>query len=573
MSRNLCAFSPFLRLRFAALLGLLGLLLFWPALHSPFVLDDYLQASMSHHTYPVQRAPWDLYNYIDPADAHVLRARGFLPWWADQALRIRFLRPLPSLALWSEYKAGASALWMHAHSFVWWGASAWLSNKMYRARISDRAARIATLIFALAPFHVVPIAWLANREALMSMALSICALRMHFWSPTSRSRWAKRWQPSITALTFAAALSSGEYAIAACGYVLAEALIIPRAWVSRALRTLPALGPAVAYLALRSAYGYGASGSGFYTDPLSTPSAFLARAPDRFARLMLDAWGGLDGETLRGHVPAVWVLMLFGGLCALLWRPVRAVCTQETSRVYLLGSVLSAIPFLSVVPSPRLLGMSMLGIAPVVALILERAWWPETEARSATSPSIRFAALVLGFSQLVHGPASSWLMSRSWSQAGRTFERDARELKAELGDAASADVSVLRGVAGAFFVPFALSPSGAPPRAWRLLSQAGHVLVRRVSERELELVAGAEQSLVPIGPGNLFRPEGKGFSVGEQYDASGMRVTVVETSQAGVRRLRVVFSQSESTRWMIESGAGFRLTALPEVGFGTPLPP
>ncbi len=546
-----------------------GAVLFWPALRAPFVLDDYLQASMAHQAYPVPRAAWNLYDYINPSDASVLRDRGFLPWWSDEALRIRFLRPLPSLALWCEYRLGASAWAMHLHSFAWWALGAKLAHKLYSAHVSPRAARIAVLVFALAPFQVVPIAWLANREALISVALCTFALSLQLKrTPTTRHFL-------FSTAAFAVAFSSGEYALAACGYVAADAWIHTPGWTARLGRVAPAAIPAAMYLALRARLGYGAGGSGFYTDPFHTPGAFLARAPERFARLWLDAWAGLDGEQLKSHVPTWVVVGLLAALGILLRTALTAPYRDPKLRVFFLGSALSLLPFLAVVPSPRVLGLAMLGIALVVARILENAWWPPPHSTYTRAPQAHLAALFLGFSHLIHGPASSWLMARSWSNAGRAFERNAHALSADLaragGSVESADVTALRGIAGAFFVPFALSPQGVPPRAWRLLSQAGHVLVRRTGERELELVAAADQSLVPIGPGNLFRPEGKGFQRGQQFETPGMRVTVTEVSSAGVRRAKVQFARMGDTQWMVESSDGFLLIDLPDLGFGLPL--
>lgn len=567
MPRNLCAIRALQRLPFAVWVLALGVVLFWPALCSPPVLDDYLQSSMAHETYPVPRHAWDLYNFIDLKDSDVLRARGFLPWWADATLRIRFLRPLPSLVLWGEYRLGLSAPWMHLHSLGWWAVGAWAANRLYRAHVSARAATLATLIFALAPFQVVPLAWLANREALLSLALSALALHTHWKTNAAEAR------PGAAALRstamFTLAFASGEYALGVCGYVLAEAWLMVAPWRHRVGRALPALLPACAYLGVRARLGYGAGGSGFYTDPFQEPWLFAIRAPERLARLFLNALGGLDGELLRGNLAAPWVFGLFALAVAALWKPVRAHCKTRISRVFLLGSLLAVVPTLAVVPSPRLLGLAMLGLAPVMAQLLEAAWWPA----GATSHALRFAALCVGFAQLVHGPATSWLMARAWQHSGETFERDARALRDELGDAPGANVSAVRGIAGAFFVPFALSPGGAPPRAWRLLSQLGHVLLRRTGPLDLELVAPKDQSLVPIVAGNLFRPEGKSFSVGQSFDAPGMQVTVLEVCPAGIRRAGFHFDSVQDTRWMAESNRGFHIISLPDVGFGKPLEP
>src|SRR5512133_3763042 len=45
------------------LLFLIGALVYLPALRSPFLLDDYLHASMIDGTFPARRGPFDLYNF------------------------------------------------------------------------------------------------------------------------------------------------------------------------------------------------------------------------------------------------------------------------------------------------------------------------------------------------------------------------------------------------------------------------------------------------------------------------------------------------------------------------------
>lgn len=558
MARNLCA----VRWAFPLFLGLAGLLLFYPALRSPFVLDDYLQASMAHGVYPVPRKAWDLYNFIDLNDANVLKDRGFLPWWSDASLRIRFLRPLPSLLLWMEYKLGAGATLMHLHSLLWWALGAFAAWRLYVDHLSARASRLAVLMFALAPCQVVPIAWLANREALISLALSAWALRLYM----SRGR-----SSSQTALAFGLACASGEYALGIGGYVIAYECLHRASIRERVVRAWPAALAALLYLAARSYGAYGSGGSGFYTDPLHAPLSYLQLAPSRFLKLMLEAWLSLDGEMLKSDVPILWVVVAIGALLLMLWSPLRAVLRSERAlAVFLLGSVLCLVPMLAVVPSPRLLGMAMLGIAPLAAALLEQVWWT---LGAAASHQARFAALLIGFSQLVHGPGTSWLMARSWQQAGQSFERFATELSGDLGDPTAASVTTVRGVAGAFFVPFALDSQGRPPRSWRMLSQLGHVLVLRKGERELELVAPAGQSLVPNGPGNLFRPVGSPFAVGDVAHAPGMKVTVLELGAQGIRRARFEFDRIDDTHFMVESHAGFKLVQLPDVGFGKPFEP
>src|SRR5690348_15904405 len=76
------------------LILLVGTLAFLPALRSPFMLDDYMHTSMVEGTFPGQRGPFDLYDFVNDTDRGVFMTRGLLPWWTHPKLTIRFFRPL-----------------------------------------------------------------------------------------------------------------------------------------------------------------------------------------------------------------------------------------------------------------------------------------------------------------------------------------------------------------------------------------------------------------------------------------------------------------------------------------------
>src|SRR5262245_30076064 len=74
------------------LVSLLGAIVFMPALRAPFLLVDYLQASMIEGTFPAKRSPIDLYDFVNDGDRAALVDRGMLPWWSHPKLEIRFFR-------------------------------------------------------------------------------------------------------------------------------------------------------------------------------------------------------------------------------------------------------------------------------------------------------------------------------------------------------------------------------------------------------------------------------------------------------------------------------------------------
>ena len=503
-------FSPYRRF-FLVFLVLGGAVVFSPSLRSAYLLDDYLHASMIAGAYPAPRGPFDLYNFVSDADRDVLVERGMLPWWSDPRLTIRFFRPLSSALVWAEHRALGDAgggrratLLLHLHSLAWWAAVVLAARALFRRLLAPRPAWIATVVYALAPCHALPLAWLANREVLVSLAFGIPALGAYL-------RWRETWRlrdGALAALLFGLSMLGGEYALCLAGYVIAIEIGARRVVTTgdaaqspesldlgeRIVGLLPFAVPAAAYLLVRRALHYGTLGSGFYTDPFREPVSFVLSAPRRITTLLLSAWFSLDHETLGPDTPW-WVIALAGiGGAALLVRPLRGVVArldepQRRAAAWLLpGSVLALGPVLAVVPSPRLLGAAMLGVSAAVAWLLDHVWYPGSppgsppgshtmgSANSDASGPVGavgdrgaalagFAALVVGFAQLVHGPATSWLVGRHFERSAAAFAEHAASLRARLDDPASAEVLVLRGMGGSFFLPFALGHHGAPPRA------------------------------------------------------------------------------------------------------------
>lgn len=561
------------------LLLLAGAAVFAPALLSNYLLDDYLHASMLHGTFPVERSPFELYDFVNDADRAVLVGRGLLPWWSDPGLTIRFMRPLSSALLWVDHRLfGDAPLPQHLHSFVWWIAVVVAARALFRRSFSPRIASMATIIFALAPCHAIPLAWLANREALVSLTFGIIGILALL-----RVREAgKLSDAAIASVCFALSFLAGEYAISLAGFVLAHELMKKATPQRRALTLMPFVLPAVVYLGIRSVRGYGSSGSGFYTDPLHDPLAFLLGAPRRAAILLIDAWLGLDQNTVTVSSSPWWVALIALVLAGLFVLPIRESikalpeAEQSTARWLLLGACLALVPVLAVVPSPRLLGASMLGFSPVIAIVLNHAWFPSTPpSRRGLHELTALAAMVLAFAHFVHGPGVSFLMGRSFYQSTWAYTDSVEELRARLGDVSEREVVAMRVMGGGFFLPFSVDPTGRPPGYFRILSHASHVLALRRGPRTLELLGTEEHGLYPAGEGNLFLDAHHRVEVGQVFEVPGMTATVLEILPDGrPRSARFEFARDlEDAQWIHEASSGFPEAPPPEEGFGTPFDP
>ncbi|MFT3771120.1 MAG: hypothetical protein QM820_37365 [Minicystis sp.] len=476
---------------FIALLVLGALVVHLPALRAQYLLDDYLHASMIDGTFPAKRGPLDLYDFVNEADRPVLTERGMLPWWSHPRLKVRFFRPLPSALRWADHHLfGRGPLLLHLHSLLWWVAAVAAARALFRRFLPPRPAMIATAVFALAPCHALPLAWLANREALISLSLGLFAFGAYVrWREELRARDAL-----IAAALFALSMSGGEYAMCLGGYVLAYEIVVRGDGLFRRISgLLPFVAPAVVYLAVRAKLGYGTEGSGFYSDPFREPGAFLRAAPRRLVTLLAQAWLSLDGDTLPSSTPWWFLVILAAGCVALFAAPLRRAFadldepTRRAAKWMLLGSFLALVPVLAVVASPRLLGASLIGISVAVALLLEHAWFPaEPPPRRGLAELTGLAAIALGFAHLVHGPGTAWLIGWNYKRSSESFAANAASLRARFAELGRDDVYVLRGLGGSFFMPFAVDPHGAPPSRWRILAQTNHVLALRRDARTID---------------------------------------------------------------------------------------
>ncbi|HSO34202.1 MAG TPA: hypothetical protein VLT33_16820 [Labilithrix sp.] len=559
-----------------------GALLFAPALSTPLFLDDHLQGAMVEGTFPGKRSAFDLYAFVDDGDRAALTARGLLPWWADPRLTIRFFRPLSSALLWFDHRVLAhAALPMHLHSLAWWVAAVLAARSLFARLLSPRVVLFATAIFALAPCHALPLAWVANRETLVCLVFGALALG-------TQARWRDDRRPRdgllAGALFALALLGGGEYALCFGGYVVAMDVGRRERAARRVAGWLPFLLPAVAYLAVRGALRYGTAASGFYSDPLREPGAFLVNAPWRFIALLGTGWLTLDSEPWRLGLSRWLLVGIVLGCAGALVVPIRRAFAsleprQRAAITWLfVGSLLALVPTLAVVPARRLLGVSMLGVSAVVAVLLDRAWFPApgepNVARGRAASLASLAALGLGFVHLVHGPGTSFLASELHRADATDFDSRVAWVRGRVGNPRAARIGVLRGMAGVFFAPFALDRRGVTPARWHVLTQAGHVLALRRDVYTLDLIATQGRGLYPIGERNLYRSVDAPMHVGDEVRVPGLHVTILEVGPAGPRSARFVFDEDPDTLvWLSDMFEATREIELPSVDFGAPFDP
>jgi hypothetical protein len=555
-----------------------ALLVHVPALLMPFTIDDFAQREMVTGAYPsAHPGAFGLYDFIDDANRGALLDRGIVPWWTHPHLVVRFLRPLSSLTLALDYRlAPESAWWGHVHSLLWWGAAVVLVYLLLARLLPRRVARLGVFVFAVSPCHAIPLAWLANREALVSVALGTAALVEYvMWRGERRLR-----DGLATLALFGLAMAAGEYSLCFAGYVVAFEVVQRRESVARrAIGLAPFVVPAIAYLLARAALHYGAKNGGMYHDPFWNFGGFAPGALFRLVVLLTTAWLGLD-EVTGLVTPGLELAAMVAVTGALLVVPVRCAlrALDEPARGSVawlaIGSFLSLLPLLAVEPSARLLGSAMTGISAVVALVIDRAWFPpQPEPRRGVAEFAGFVALAVAFVHLVRAPATTLLNTRTTIQVARATMRGMDWVREHMGGKSSVVVLRADSLTSVIFAPCTVGGDVQ----WRVLSyETPHVLVLRTGERSLEVVASPRPAFT-MGPREVFRDNDGSLRAGDSVAVAGMRATVLQLDKDGMpRRVRYDFDRDlsdPSILWINETRAGFEEEPVPQKGQGEPITP
>src|SRR6185503_10396069 len=95
--------------------------------------------------------------------------------------------------------------------------------------------------------------------------------------------------------------------------------------------------------------------------------------------------------------------------------------TRKLGRALVAGSIAALVPMLAVLPSPRLLGVAVLGMAPVIGVTLDHAWFPSKPGDAVRGDFAGLLAVLLGFFHLVHGPVTSFLSTRFFHETSTNF--------------------------------------------------------------------------------------------------------------------------------------------------------
>ena len=561
-----------------------------PALKMGLFLDDYYHVLVLEGE-EAFAGPLDLFCFA-PGDAEALRLaidRGPYPWWTLPELRMTFFRPASSALIWFDQTVfGRRFAWHHAHSVLWYLLFVLVWGLILRRSLPTSAAVLALAVFAVDDVHWIPVAWLANRNALAASVPAFLGLLAHV-------RWREDgWKPGLplSVLGYAAGLSFGETALGAFGYLAAYELFATR---EPRLRRLGALVPAgllgAGYLLLYKALGYGAYGSGSYIDPVREPLAYLANAPGRMLALIgaqllsVPAEGWLFYVWLRPFFVLAGLLgmTIFALLLRASWHGLDARMRRALGWM-IPGALLSLLPVVATFPSNRLLVAPSMGASVAMAAILGH-WWQRGRVLGGGSRHARpynAACWYLAVTGLVLAPAAWPVQSHFIAGLGRAIAEVYKD--AELDEDSIAGQHVIMPAAPdaltALYPAFIRAVESYPaplalPAAWHALSAAPytHRLTRTHDNRfELEVVDGRMmESEVEL----LVRALAFPLRRGQQVAVEGFTATVLDTDDTGVVRLAFEFDcvlEDPSLVFLIWRDGGLRRMQLPAVGESALLP-
>ncbi|MGB1012699.1 MAG: hypothetical protein ACPG4T_01095 [Nannocystaceae bacterium] len=541
-----------------------------PGLGAGYALDDFAHLAMLSGEYPLERAWWDLFNFVDGSADEVaaLQAFGSLPWWSDPGLRLAAFRPLASgLTAVDTWVFGHHAFAAHLHSLLWWLGLLGAYLGVLRRFLPGPAVWVGLALFALDASHTLPLAWLANRNALICGLGVLLAVGFHVGHRESSSGGLRHG----STLFVACALLAGEQGVSAILCMVAYEVVAGQGpWRSRLRALAPGALVTAAYLMAHLGLGYGARQTAGYLDPFGEVLAFATAAPGRFC--------GLLGEVVLG-VPAMasaassWVFGL--GVAA---GVMLAVCLaavpdpwRRHSRWLAAATCLSLLPGLASPPSSRLLVVASLWWSGVVGLAFYGLWQRRRDTGFAKLAG-RGVVASLVLIHAVAAPVWGYLELRGFCQLAAGLESAAEQ--APVQEQQPVVVVRTRDIAAMLYSARSRHEAGhsLAPSWWTLSAAPGpHTLIAHAPNR-LELVI--PDGLLASPTARFFR-RSPGPAVGDvvSLDHGRLQLTPLEAGNNGPTRIAITCRGScGELQWMQIVAGSFQAMPTPREGVAMPLP-
>jgi hypothetical protein len=572
-----------------------SLLLCSSALSAGLVADDYIHQLILHgaDALPAYKQHWSaLFAFATDDNRAALMDVGVLPWWSDPALRLAFFRPLSALTHWLDAQLWPGSPWlMHLHSLVWSALAMFAAYALYRrvfalaapasaaaaapppsaaahwlldGKRSDEPpqtqgvakpvqpvaagpeglwlARLALLFYALEPTRSVAVGWIANRNTLVSLSLSLAAVCLHL-DGLRAPLWLRRvGSPLLLAL----AVLAGEGGVSGLAFLVAAALLLdPRGRTRGLLALWPHFAAAGGVVALGGALGYGVVGSDAYLDPRSDALAYLTAFPARALALVAASVGGPAAD-----LAPVWDLLQPGLgrlmqlvsllLIALLGLAFRPLFRRSLSARYFgLALCLALPPACVAFSADRLLTWISLS---AVALLAECALVALRDTTAHEPRGLRLAAAAILGARVLFAPLLLAAQARNISQLGDLLQRADQIIPNDpaVTDRIAVFVNAPEEPLVSFVLPQrALAHAPQPAALRRMAAGFTDVAITRTGPDRVEVLQAG--GFLQQHTERLLRsPRTRPFASGDRIAVTGMQVEVLSVTDDG-RPLRVAF--------------------------------
>lgn len=549
----------------AALVTLFAL----PTLDDGWIADDHLhRARLIEPTTPSRwDRPFGIFDFarLDPAPR--IRS-GELPWWTSPDFSMSFFRPLSELSHALDYVlASESSFLARSHSLL-----AFLIMLLVVTRLFHRLdpipsrANLASIIYTLASCHAMPLVWVANRSALLSVLWGALAVeRHHHWQVTR-----KRGAAVAATLSCAASLLTGELGLSTIGFLLGYAIgnIDVPPW-NRRLRALWPYGVlTLGWLTLYIAGEYGVRDSEIYANPVHRPLEFVKLAAER-APVLITALFTLIPADIYAFVPRSAHLPLWIGAAsatvALYYGLIRPALGSAVGRIYATSLVLCLPPVLGTIPQDRLLIFVSIASSGLIAHFIHAT------ITSAASGRTRGNVLIASVLALLHlAIAPIFLVYRMHTDPlwMKRFFDEPSFIIPRTGTRAVLFVNAPLPLNGWYYAATTTSERLVRAPAYSLFQGRVGVRLTRTSSHRLEI--HSDSPVLEEGAELLFRTDDRPFVVGSTYDIGVAHVSVLSTDASGhPTGIAITFPEQTDLSqldWIVWEGTGFRRLDLPVTG-------
>lgn len=380
--RLVAQFSP---RHIVMLISLGAYLLVLPCLNEDLFRDDFYHRAIltGENTIPgtpaaapmsLWEASQDLFSFFGADNENLTKGMeaGVVPWWADPHLEIRFWRPISAVTHWLDYQLWPnSSMLMHLHSALWYTLLVFAYGYFLREfRFQGWALLAAMMAYGMDASHIPSIAWVANRNILLSTFFAFLSLAKLNHAVKSNSKLSL----GLSCVFFAASLLSAEAGISTAAYIASYFLFMDTRRLRLRIATyLPYALVLVGWRVLYQAMGYAVKNSGAYFDPVAQPEAFFQNLLVQVPILMMDQFTGLESNALimapNILVQQAWIAAVIVSLFILTAIPMLK--HSRTSRFLLVGALLSLTPIGSTIfTGGRLLFFAGAGICAAYGLFL-----------------------------------------------------------------------------------------------------------------------------------------------------------------------------------------------------------